>query len=218
MNHDDKEIDDEQQQEQKQEKKKQDDDDDDDDDGEKLADDDDDDDDDDNDDDDDQDDNDDDVDDVNDDDNIKVAAVGDEDENIFLSSSDENDDDIDDNNLLDFLMTYNKLKHKNKQKKEGKFLPILKNFLKASIEHKKEMYERNEKRLTARFRYVAKNILDKNILIDLTRSEKHVLQKLVNNKYKKFDRKILFIENFHLHSVFERAVCLLKKEEQKIKR
>ena len=142
--------------------------------------------------------------------------VPDEDENIFLSSSNENDD-IDDNNLLDFLMTYNKLKHRNKQKKEGKFLPLLKNFLKASIEHKKEIYERNEKRLTARFRYVAKNILDKKIPVDLTRSEKHVLQKLVNNKYKKFDRKILFIEIFHLHSVFERAVCLLKKEEQKIK-
>ena len=75
-----------------------------------------------------------------------------------------------------------------------------------------------KKRLTARFRYVAKNILDKKVPIDLTRSEKHVLPKLVNNKYKKFDRKILFIENFHLHSVFERAVCLLKKEEQKIKR
>ena len=115
-------------------------------------------------------------------DDIKVLVVPDDDENIFLSSSDENDD-IDDNNLLDFLMTYNKLKHRNKQKKEGKFLPLLKNFLKASIEHKKEIYERNEKRLTARFRYVAKNILDKKIPVDLTHSEKHVLQKLVN-KYK----------------------------------
>ena len=202
MDHNDKEIDDEQQQQQQQQQE--------DDDDEKLVDDDDDD-----VDDDDYQDNDDDVDDddVNndyDDDNIKVVVVPDEDENIFLSSSDENDD-IDDNNLLDFLMTYNKLKHRNKQKKEGKFLPLLKNFLKASIEHKKEIYERNEKR-----RYVAKNILDKKIPIDLMRSEKHVLQKLVNNKYKKFDRKILFIENFHLHSVFERAVCLLKKE-QKIK-
>ena len=132
-----------------------------------------------------------------------------------MSTSDENDD-IDDTNLLDFLMTYNKLKHRNKQKKERKFLPLLKNFLKASIEHKKEIYERNEKRLTARFRYVTKNVLDKKIPVDLTHSEKHVLQKLVNNKYKKFDGKILFIQNFQLHSVFERAVCLLKKE-QKIK-
>ena len=191
MDHDDKEIDDEQQQQQHQQQE--------DDDDEKLVDDDDD-----VDDDDYQDDDDD--DDVNNDydDNIKVVVVPDEDENIFLSSSDENDD-IDDNNLLDFLMTYNKLKHRNKQKKEGKFLPLLKNFLKASIEHKKEIYERNEKRLTARFRYVAKNILDKKIPVDLTRSEKHVLQKLVNNKYKKFDRKILFIENFHLHSVFEKV-------------
>ena len=210
MDHDDKEIDDEQQQQQQQQQE--------DDDDEKLVDDDDDVDDDDCQDDDDYQDDDDD-DDVNndyDDDNIKVVVVPDEDENIFLSSSDENDD-IDDNNLLDFLMTYNKLKHRNKQKKEGKFLPLLKNFLKASIEHKKEIYERNEKRLAARFRYVVKNILDKKIPVDLTCLEKHVLQKLVYNKYKKFDRKILFIENFYLHSVFERAVCLLKKEEQKIK-
>ena len=46
-------------------------------------------------------------------------------------------------------------------------------------------------------------IISKKIPLKVMTSEKHLLQKLTANKYKKYNKKVLLVEDFILQSIFE---------------
>jgi ribosomal protein L31E len=133
------------------------------------------------------------------------------DENMCENSSSDADDEDDNDEivkqLLKQLLTVNKIKKQENAKKDKKFIPSVKKFLKYDMQTKSvKLTPRIVKHLT----YLAKMILNNKISIDTDHSDRRLLTHLTTGKITEKDKKVLLIEDYRLHSCFKDAVKVIE--------
>ncbi len=128
-------------------------------------------------------------------------------ENSSSDADDEDDNDEIVKQLLKQLLTVNKIKKQENAKKDKRFIPSVKKFLKYDMQTKSEkLTPRIIKHLT----YLAKMILNNKISVDTDHSDRRLLTHLATGKIAEKDKKVLLIEDYRLHSCFKDAVKVIE--------
>lgn len=127
------------------------------------------------------------------------------------SSSSDDDDEEADMQFIKTLQLLTKFNAQKKKEEKKKFLPMLKTFFKANMKQKHKLFNSS---LKTKIKYLASNILNKKIRMQISPEYRYTLKKLVKHKLSSDDFKIIVCEDQCIVNIFERACKLIDKSQK----